>query len=214
MGTDEALSVNGLCIAFAWLALTASDLGKVNQTDAFIVAALVAAPAILYCAWRAASGDSRQIWAAPVTAMILFAVFDNFHLAHPDIEGAFCILLLAVTLGTSVVAPVSGWGRPVTLLTGTILGTAGIVLTLTAIRYQVPGYRLFVPIDAIQTFNPLHIDFFPKDPSRVDGTLVWRYWLFGLQTAAVSAWDALILGIGVAITALIVFLPLEMRRTA
>jgi hypothetical protein len=216
METKTSLGLNISCVIFALLVLVFSG-GADDQTHAFILAYLVAAAGILFGANRAAAGDSTQIMAGPVTGVVLFAVFENFRVPDTHLKGNLCILLLAVALGTSILASLNpGRGRIPILVTGSIAGLFGVWLTLIAIGYHLPGSSLFVPIDDIQKVNPLHIDFFR--PQYSDAELVerrlhnagiepahfpWRVLLFVLQTVVISAWDALVLSLGVWITSLV-----------
>jgi hypothetical protein len=215
METKTSLGLNISCVIFALLVLVFSG-GADDQTHAFILAYLVGAAGILIGAYRAAAGDSTQIMAGPVTAVVLFAVFENFLVPDTHLKGNLCMLLLAISLGTSVLASLNpGSKRIPILVTGSIVGLVGVWLTLIAIGYNLPGSSLFVPIDDIQKINPLHIDFFR--PQYSDAELVerrlhnagsepahfpWRVLLFVLQTVVISAWDALVLSLGVWITSL------------
>lgn len=224
MDTKTSLTPNISCIVFALFVLVFSSSAD-DQTYAFILAFLVAAAAILFIAYRAAAGDSTQIVAGPVTAVVLFAVFDNFQVQDARIEGLLCLLLLAVALGASVCALLNpGRGRIAVLLMGFIVGVVGVCLTLAAISYHVPGSSLFIPVDDIQKANPLHIDFFRPQYSTAELAerrlhnaasepspfLPWRQFLFAAQTVALSAWDALMLSIGVWIAGLAVTLVMKL----
>ncbi len=213
MDTKTSLDLNIFCVAFAMLALGCS---RGDQTHAFILAYLVASAGILFGAYRAAAADSTQIKAGPVTAVVLIAVFDNFRVNDAHLVGYLCVPLLAVALGTSILAALnSGKGRIPILVTGSIVGLIGLWLTLTAIRHNLPGSGLFIPIDDIQKVNPFHIDFFRPQYSEAElterylhnagkepGPFPWRVMLFVLQSVVISAWDALILSVGVWITSL------------
>ena len=215
MNTKMSLDLNIFCVGFSLLALGFGGAG--DQTHAFILAYLVGVAGVLFGAYRAAAGDSTQIMAGPVTAVVLFAVFDNFMVPDTHLKGNLCILLLAVALGTSVLASLNPGRKHIPILvTGSIAGLLGVWLTLIAIGYHSPGSGLFVPIDDIQKVNPLHIDFFR--PQYSDAELVerrlhnagsepahypWRILLFALQTVIISAWDALVLSAGVWITSLV-----------
>jgi hypothetical protein len=212
MDTKTSLDLNIFCVAFALFALICSG----DQTHAFILAYLVAAAGILFGAYRATAGDATQILAIPVTAVVLCTVFDNFRVQDSHLEENLCLLLLAVALGTSILASLNpGRGHILILVTGSIVGLVGVWLTQVAISHHAPGFGVFIPIDDIQKINPLHIDFFRPQYSDAElaerylhnrgsepGPLPWRYMLFALQTVVISAWDALVLSVGVWITSL------------
>ena len=213
MDTRTSLDLNMFCVAFALLAL---GFSSGDQTHAFILAYLVAAAGILFGAYRAAAGDSTQIMAGPVTAVVLLAVFDNFQVQDAHLEASLCVLLLAVALGTSILATLNpGQGFITILVTGSIVGLVGVWLTQAAIGHHVPGFGLFIPIDDIQKVNPLHIDFFRPQYSDAElterylrnagsepGPFPWRILLFALQSIVISSWDTLVLSVGVSITSL------------
>ncbi len=215
MNTKTSLGLNVFCVGFAVLALVFSS-GADDQTHAFLLAYLVAAAGILFGAYQAAAGDSTQIMAGPVTAVVLLVVFDNFRVQDAHLEGTLCLLLLAIALGTSILSSLNaGRSRIPILLIGSIAGLAGVWLTMAAITYHVPGSGLFIPIDDLQKANPFHIDFFRPQYSDAElverrlhnagsepAPLPWRMVLFALQTVVLSAWDALILSLGVWVTGL------------
>jgi hypothetical protein len=214
MDTKTSVNLNISCVMVASIALVFG--GADDQTHAFILAYLVAATGILFGAYRAAAGDSTQIMAGPVTAVVLCTVFEKFQVQDTHIKGILCVPLLAVALGTSILASLNpGRGRIPILVTGSIAGLFGVWLTLIAIGYHLPGSGLFVPIDYIQKVNPFHIDFSGPQYSLVElterrlhnaaskpGPFPWRVLLFDLQTMVISAWDALVLSVGVWITSL------------
>jgi hypothetical protein len=107
-------------------------------------------------------------------------------------------------------------------IVGALAGWLGVSVSTAAIANHVPGFNLFVPIESLRTFNPLHIDLFGPQYSDFEladrfrhnegsgsGPAAWKVALFQLQTIAASAWDALILSACVWIVGIVVSLPMK-----
>jgi hypothetical protein len=215
MGKESSLTSNILCLFWA-IAVLAFVPGDQGASRAFLLAYPVGIAVILFNAYRVAAGDSKQILANPVTAALLLAVFDSFGMPADPLHSSLYLLLMAVALGASVLAVLAP-GRPplVIFLAGPVVGWLGVLLTSAALDHHLPGSGLFVRFGDIPKFDPLHLDYLRgrTDAELQDmiqhngvggsGVPTWKIILFVLQTVALSAWDALILSLGVWIVGLI-----------
>jgi len=214
MGKESSLTSNIFCALWAMgvLAFMPNDDAP---NRAFLLAYSVAIAVILFNAYRAAAGDEKQILAGPVTAVLVLAVFNSFGMPVDPLHSTLYLLLVAVALGTSVLAVLaSGRPRLVIFLAGTVVGWIGVLLTMTAINHHLPGSGLFIRFGDIPKFDPFHLDYLRgrtdaelaemrlHNAAGGSGVPTWKVLLFVLQTVAVAAWDALILSLGVWIAGL------------
>ena len=214
MNKESSLTLNALSVVWALGALAYAH-GEDGQTNAFAIAYSVPAVITLFNAYRAAGGDDKQVLAGPVTSVVLLAVFGSFGVLDSPLRADLALLLTAVPFGTSVLgALVSGLARLPTLLAGTVVGWAGLLLTTAAISHHLPGAGLFIALDSLTKIDPFHLEYL-RGPSNaelddmrkhnaanVSGS-GWKVMLFALQTIVLCAWDALILSVGVWLMALV-----------
>jgi hypothetical protein len=214
MHKESSLTSNILSVVWALGALGFAR-SEDSQTNAFAIAYIVPAAITLFNAYRAAGGDDKQILVGPVTAVVLLAVFGNFSELDTPLRSDLCLLLTAVPFGTSVLGTlVPGLTRLPTLLAGTMMGWAGLLLTTAAISHHLPGSGLFIALDSLTKIDLLHLEYLRgpsnaelddmrKHNAAIGSGSGWKVMLFALQTIVLCAWDALILSIGVWITTLV-----------
>ena len=167
MNKESSLTSNILCVVWA-LGVLGFARSEDSQTNAFAIAYIVPAAITLFNAYRAASGDDKQILAGPVTAVVLLAVFGNFSELDTPLRSDLCLLLTAVPFGTSVLGTlVPGLTRLPTLLAGTIVGWAGLLLTTAAISHHLPGSGLFIALDSLTKIDPFHLEYL-RGPSNTE----------------------------------------------
>jgi hypothetical protein len=214
MKSDKSWQLNAFCLGTVLVAQAIANASPNGNGGALFIASLIALAGTATTCWLAAENVGDQRVLAPITGVLLFAELAGFRGTVGALRVIVTLLVIAAPLGVSVLSHVLSTPRPRTVMVlGPIVGLIGAGLSLLAIQHRVPGFNLFVAIDDLSTFNPMHIDFFGQaDESGAASGIGFGTLAFIVQTTVVAAWDALILSVGVFCVSLAA-LPFRTERT-